>query len=85
VTLALHRDVTVSEVDGGLVLLDQRNGRYWHLNETAGTMLRHLLDGRSPDETAAQLAGTNNNLRTRIAADVATLVDGLHRAKLVAS
>jgi Coenzyme PQQ synthesis protein D (PqqD) len=85
VTLALHRDVTVSEVDGGLVLLDQRNGRYWHLNETAGTMLRHLLDGRSPDETAVHLAGTNDNLRTRIAADVATLLDGLHRAKLVAS
>lgn len=84
-TLSLRRDVAVTEVDDGLVLLDQRSGRYWHLNGTAGRMLKNLLAGHSPEETAAGIAGTDDGFRAQVAADVQSLVDGLRRAKLVDS
>lgn len=84
-TLSLRRDVVVSEVDDGLVLLDERSGRYWHLNGTAGRMLKDMLDGHSPEETAARIAGSNDSFQARVTADAQALIDGLHRAKLVAS
>lgn len=84
-TLSLRRDVSVSDVEDGVVLLDERNGRYWHLNGTAGTMLRLLLDGSSPEVTAARIAGSDADLQARVAADIHTLIDGLRRAKLVAA
>lgn len=84
-TLSLRRDVVVSDVDDGLVLLDERTGRYWHLNGTAGRMLQNLLDGHSPEETAARIAGADDGFRTRVTADVQALIDGLRRAKLIAT
>jgi hypothetical protein len=98
--------VSVTEVDDGLVLLDERDSRYWHLNGMAGRMLRELLDGHSPEETAARLtsvppgtppaqappgtavdavgvSAADESFLAQVTADVRTLVDGLHRAKLV--
>ncbi|MBG6068121.1 lasso peptide biosynthesis PqqD family chaperone [Micromonospora ureilytica] len=89
-TLSLRRDVVLNEVDDGLVLLDERTGRYWHLNGTAEQMLRELLAGHSPAETAHRLtavpandAPVDDEFRNRVTADVQAFVDGLVRAKLV--
>ncbi|WP_410820140.1 lasso peptide biosynthesis PqqD family chaperone [Micromonospora sp. 050-3] len=91
-TLSLRRDVVLNEVDDGLVLLDERTGRYWHLNSTAEQMLRDLLAGHSPAETAHRLtAGSaggppvDDEFRNRVTADVQEFVNGLRRAKLVTS
>ncbi|MGP4110156.1 lasso peptide biosynthesis PqqD family chaperone [Streptomyces sp. 4N509B] len=54
-TLALGPDVVTTDVDDGLVLLDQRSGRYWQLNRTGAVALRRLLDGASLDEVAVAL------------------------------
>ena len=55
-SIALPRDVTATESADGLVLLDQRNGRYWMLNGTGATTLRLILDGYSPMAATARLA-----------------------------
>lgn len=55
-TLALTPDVTLTDVENGLVLLDQRNGRYWHLNGTGATALRMLLDAAPPRTPPADWA-----------------------------
>lgn len=89
-TLSLRRDVVLNEVDDGLVLLNERTGRYWHLNGTAERMLRELLAGHSPEETANRLIAVpagdqpvDGTFRSRVTADVHAFVDSLVRAKLV--
>ena len=53
---SLSPDVSLCETDGGVVLLDERTGRYWQLNETGATVLHALLEGRDPEEIAEELA-----------------------------
>ncbi|MFF2963230.1 PqqD family peptide modification chaperone [Streptomyces sp. NPDC057963] len=35
-----------------MVLLDERDGRYWQLNSTGATVLQALLDGAGPQQIA---------------------------------
>jgi hypothetical protein len=76
-------DVTAAEADDGLVLLDQRNGRYWQLNGTGAATLRLLLDGYSPEAAAARLAREFPEASERAHADVRALLDALLNAHLV--
>ena len=79
----LRADVSVCPTDDGMVLLDERRGRYWQLNGTGALVVQALLDGATPQQVADQLARTQPVTRERAAADVAALVDQLTRAKLV--
>ncbi|MFD0392114.1 PqqD family peptide modification chaperone [Streptomyces nogalater] len=40
--------MTTVATDDGLVLLDERGGRYWQLNTTAAAILEHLARGSDP-------------------------------------
>ncbi|MFJ7418791.1 lasso peptide biosynthesis PqqD family chaperone [Streptomyces uncialis] len=82
-SLTLRTDVTATDTDGGMVLLDQRGGRYWQLNPAGATVLRLLLDGRSPQEVAERLARDSSVAAERALSDVRTLVDALSEARLV--
>ncbi|MER7922642.1 lasso peptide biosynthesis PqqD family chaperone [Streptomyces sp. NPDC096057] len=82
-TLALKPDVTVTDTEDGLVLLDQRSGRYWQLNRSGATTLRLLLDGRTPEETADWLTRHHPDAAGRALTDVRTLLAALDRARLV--
>ncbi|MGP3948711.1 lasso peptide biosynthesis PqqD family chaperone [Streptomyces sp. 7N604] len=82
-TLALEPDVIATEVEDGVVLLDQRNGRYWQLNRTGAATLRLLLDGSSPDEAAATLTQGRPEVVERARTDVRTLLASLVEARLV--
>ncbi|MGH1554839.1 lasso peptide biosynthesis PqqD family chaperone [Streptomyces sp. L7] len=53
--LTLARDVTLTDIESGAVLLDGRHGRYWQLNHSGAGVLRQLLDGEAPDAAAAGL------------------------------
>ncbi|MER5219409.1 lasso peptide biosynthesis PqqD family chaperone [Streptomyces flaveus] len=81
--LNLARDVTLTPVDSGAVLLDGRRGRYWQLNETGSTILRKLLDGETPDTTAASLSASAPVSEVQAHRDVMALVDSLSAANLV--
>ncbi|MGI5365935.1 lasso peptide biosynthesis PqqD family chaperone [Streptomyces sp. A244] len=82
-TLTLPPDVTTADTEDGLVLLDQRNGRYWQLNRTGAAMLRLLLEGLSPEQAAARLAASTPVAADRALADVRALIESLTSAHLV--
>ncbi len=81
--LRLRGDVTAGDTEDGMVLLDERAGRYWQLNATAAHMLRALLDSTAPGEIASGLAATHDVRPEQAAADVAALLDGLATARLI--
>lgn len=81
-TLRIRTDVTMTEVDDGMVLLDEGSGRYFQLNRSGAVLLRLLLAGRSADEAAAELTRTNPGAAERARADAARLVDTLLQVRL---
>ncbi|MEU6482661.1 lasso peptide biosynthesis PqqD family chaperone [Streptomyces sp. NPDC046887] len=82
-TLNLPPDVTTADTEDGLVLLDQRNGRYWQLNRTGAATLRLLLGGSTPEQAAARLAASAPVAVDAALADVRTLIGALTSAHLV--
>ncbi|WJV44469.1 lasso peptide biosynthesis PqqD family chaperone [Streptomyces flavofungini] len=82
-TLTLHPDVSLAETDDGAVLLHQRTGRYWQLNPTGVLVLRNLLDGRSHDQAAQELATRHRAAPDAAQRDVTRLVESLREARLV--
>ncbi|RZS33979.1 coenzyme PQQ synthesis protein D (PqqD) [Herbihabitans rhizosphaerae] len=82
-TIALSPHVLATETEGGLVLLDERAGKYWQLNGSGATTLRLLLDGRSAEQVADELTKGDPGAVPRAVADVRALVDSLRAARLV--
>jgi hypothetical protein len=81
--LSLARDVTLTSVESGAVLLDGRRGRYWQLNESGSTVLRKLLAGDTPDTAAASLTAAAPVSDAQAQQDVRALIDALSAAKLL--
>jgi len=81
--LTLARDVTLTDVETGAVLLDGRKGRYWQLNASGSAVLRRLLDGADPATVAAGLAGGPGMDDDRARQDVQALVEALSASALV--
>ncbi|MGQ0716808.1 MAG: lasso peptide biosynthesis PqqD family chaperone [Pseudonocardiales bacterium] len=84
-TVQLQTDVSTADTDDGVVLLDERAGRYWQLNPTGALVLRLLLDGVTPHEVAQTLADRHAVSTARAAADVTALLERLRTAGLVAT
>lgn len=82
-TMQLRADVSTADTDEGMVLLDERVGRYWQLNPTGARVLRLLLDGAAPEQVAQALADRYAVSTEQVAADVAALLDRLRTAGLV--
>ena len=82
-TVQLRADVSTADTDDGLVLLDERAGRYWQLNSTGALVLRLLLDGAAAPQIAQTLANQYTVSIEQAVADVAALLEQLHIAKLV--
>lgn len=79
----LHTDVSACATDDGMVLLDERGGRYWQLNGTGALVVQALLDGATPEQIAERLAATRPVSGERAASDVTALVGHLVRERLV--
>ncbi|GAB2791432.1 lasso peptide biosynthesis PqqD family chaperone [Amycolatopsis magusensis] len=82
-SLALADHVSVTETDSGMVLLDQRSGRYWQLNTTAAVVIRTLLDGKQPDDATTVLCARYPADAERVAETVSEFTRALRQAKLV--
>ncbi|MGH2770425.1 MAG: lasso peptide biosynthesis PqqD family chaperone [Actinomycetota bacterium] len=82
-SLSLCVDVSTVETDEGMVLLDERAGRYWQLNPTGALILRTLLEGSTPQDVVKTLTERHAVSAERVAADVAVLVESLQTAGLV--
>ncbi|MEV5880679.1 lasso peptide biosynthesis PqqD family chaperone [Streptomyces sp. NPDC052101] len=79
----LRADVSACATGEGMVLLDERSGRYWQLNATGALVVRALLEGATPEQVAERLAATRPVTPERAAADVTALVGQLVRERLV--
>jgi coenzyme PQQ synthesis protein D (PqqD) len=79
----LSADVSTAETGGGLVLLDERAGRYWQLNRTGALILSTLLDGATPAHAAEILADRHTVSVEKAIADVSALLEHLSAADLV--
>lgn len=80
---ALRRHVSVSDVEDGMVLLDERKGRYFKLNSSGAMILRALLDGSSPADVTRSLVERYEVSEERAAADVDALIAALADRGLV--
>jgi hypothetical protein len=83
-SLRLRADVSTTATDDGLVLLDERAGRYWQLNPTGAYVLSVLLNGATPAQAAAMLADQYAISVDQATGDVTALVDQLRAAGLIA-
>jgi hypothetical protein len=81
--IALAPDLVATDTEDGMVLLNERTGRYWMLNSTGARTLRLALDGRSAEEVAAELTAGSPQDASRALDDVRTLMGSLVRARLV--
>ncbi|GAA2410136.1 hypothetical protein GCM10010191_18580 [Actinomadura vinacea] len=66
-----------------MVLLNERTGRYWSLNQTGRAVLLSLMDGRGPEDAVEDLARRYPSFADRIAQDVEALVRSLLEEKVV--
>jgi hypothetical protein len=82
-TLAAH--VTATQTEHGVVLLDERTGRYWQMNDTAALVLRCLLDGGTAEQAAATLRDRFPIAADQASADVAALIEALRAAQVATS
>ncbi|MEU8425046.1 lasso peptide biosynthesis PqqD family chaperone [Micromonospora sp. NPDC048835] len=81
--MKLSSHVTIAETDSGAVLLDERAGRYWQLNDTGILVVRCLLAGGSVETAVALLRERFLHTDQEAATDVARLVTMLRQAELV--
>ncbi|MEV2256900.1 lasso peptide biosynthesis PqqD family chaperone [Streptomyces sp. NPDC050147] len=82
--LTLRPGVCTTDTPDGMVLLDEATGRYWQLNRTAALVLRTLIDGGGPPDTARALRAAHPRLTAeRAVADTASITDELLAARLV--
>ncbi len=83
-SLALRHDVSATDTEDGMVLLDEITGRYWQLNGTGAAILRALLGGATARDTARSLGERHPDLPAeRTYGDVGALIDSLFAAQLV--
>ena len=82
-TVQLRADVSTADTDEGMVLLDERVGRYWQLNPTGARVLRLLLNGAAPEQVACILADRYAGSIEQATADVTALLERLRCAGLV--
>jgi Coenzyme PQQ synthesis protein D (PqqD) len=82
-TVRLRADVSTADTGAGMVVLDERAGRYWQLNQTGALVLRLLLDGVAPRQIAQTLAQRRAVHTEQAAADVTTFLAQLRTAGLV--
>jgi predicted deacylase len=81
---SLAPNVALTEDETGAVLLDQRTGRYWMMNDTGTLVLRRLLRGGTvPEVTAEVRASYPDADPDRVERDAQALLSQLRTAGLV--
>ncbi|MGI5170111.1 lasso peptide biosynthesis PqqD family chaperone [Spirillospora sp. CA-253888] len=81
--MKLSPGVSAADTEDGMVLLDERTGRYWTLNMTGRLVVRTLLDGGTAADAVAELARRFPSAAGRTPRDVDGVLEALRRAELV--
>ncbi|MEU0900263.1 lasso peptide biosynthesis PqqD family chaperone [Streptomyces massasporeus] len=77
--------MSTTDTDDGTVLLNERTGRYWQLNNTGAHVLRELLDGHQPAAIAGALASRYGIDAQQAELDVSAVIERLRGSELVIS
>jgi hypothetical protein len=85
VTIKISKSVILTETDDGMVLLDQRIGRYWQLNSTGAVVLRTLDQGGTVQQAITELTTERPEASERIESDVRTFLETLRQAGVIRS
>lgn len=81
--LRLRAEVDLTDTDTGVVLLDERTGRYWQLNLTGAHVLRRLLAGHDLAQVARELASRHRAEIHQVQEHIRKVLAQLHTADLV--
>lgn len=79
----LRHDISTTDTQDGMVLLDEISGRYWQLNQAGAHVLHALLDGNEPSAIAADLAGSYGLAPDQARRDVDAVITRLNTEKLL--
>lgn len=81
--MRMKADVSLCETDNSAVILNERTGRYWQLNETGAGILRSLLHGATGPEIASRLSEVRPVCREQAVTDIHALLENLAAADLI--
>ncbi|MBW4718143.1 lasso peptide biosynthesis PqqD family chaperone [Saccharothrix obliqua] len=81
--LRLGADTVGTEAEDGMVLLNQRTGAYWQLNQMGAHTLERLLAGRTESEVADEFAAVYGVDPARVRDDITAMTERLREAGLV--
>ncbi|MDG5803787.1 PqqD family peptide modification chaperone [Streptomyces ossamyceticus] len=81
--IGFRQGVEIVETEEGRVVLDAHRGMYWHLNDSAISLLEALGRGRPFDDIVRETALAGDVEETRVRTDYLALLEELRREKLV--
>lgn len=76
-TFRLEDNVSFTEVDDEVVLLELTSGNYYGLNESGAKMLLALIDGRTIEQSCSDIAHTYQIDVARVTSDMEELLEQL--------
>ncbi|MBN3932578.1 lasso peptide biosynthesis PqqD family chaperone [Streptomyces verrucosisporus] len=82
--MKLRQGVAMTTTEYGAVLLDERSGSYWQLNECGAIVVDALAQGRGREAAVERLLEEYDVGRAEAEADVAELTGRLVEAELLA-
>lgn len=83
--MRLHKNVSTTTTEYGMVLLDESTGRYWQLSHLAALIVEQLDRGEGIDDTVELITGRFDVETDKARHDVDVFVGKLRSAGLVTS
>lgn len=77
--------VSLTETEYGVILLDQKQGRYWRLNPTAALVMNTLRDGGDRQAAVTRVVETFDVDPRRAEDDIVDLLAGMRAAGVLRS
>ncbi len=79
----LRADISAVRTEYGMVLLDERDGRYWQLSRTAAVFVEKLTDGGDLDDAVAEITRSFEVTEVRARSDLHCLAQRLREIGVV--
>ncbi len=82
-TVKFRKGIAVTTTEYGGVLLDEKDGSYWQLNDTSIIVVETLAAGQAPEAAVERIVAEFDVERGEAEADVAQLTQQLVEAKIL--
>ncbi|MFJ6440999.1 lasso peptide biosynthesis PqqD family chaperone [Streptomyces sp. NPDC091649] len=81
--MKLRKGIAVTTTEYGGVLLDEKDGSYWQLNDTSTIVVEALAEGHPPETAVERILAAFDVERAEAESDVAELTRQLVEAKIL--